>query len=251
MLEILVLQSHAGRMGADKPEPRYAKKSCVRAALWGGAGGHGAGTRNRASNQASSSSSRPTRTTASGEGRISGRQRCGRVCRQRGPGREDQLAEGREFSTDGGLRAGQPVGSVDFLVDGGDITNRAEGEGPSAIQSAAEIVGAIPDRSAIEGPDADRTGVAGEGLRYPLPGNHDVSNAIGYPRVMTPATDKAAMVEIYNSMMWPATPKTPATYSYPHGSCLTSRMSGSTWSTSPCGLIRGSARWLEDDSQGS
>src|SRR5579883_1406830 len=30
------------------------------------------------------------------------------------------------FPADGGLRSAQPVGPIDFVVDGGDIANRAE-----------------------------------------------------------------------------------------------------------------------------
>ena len=39
--------------------------------------------------------------------------------------------------TDNGVRAGLPVGSLDMVIETGDIANREEGSGSSAIQSAA------------------------------------------------------------------------------------------------------------------
>ena len=55
-----------------------------------------------------------------------------------------------------------------------------------------------------------------------VPGNHDVSNAIGFYRPMAPAIDKTAMVEIYNLMMAPSPRKTTATYTYPSDKVLVS-----------------------------
>src|SRR5262245_10846537 len=42
-----------------------------------------------------------------------------------------------KFPRDGGLRSGQAVGVIDFVVDGGDITNRAEKTAEGSIQTAA------------------------------------------------------------------------------------------------------------------
>ena len=42
-----------------------------------------------------------------------------------------------KFPVDGGLREGMTVDSVDFVVDTGDIANRSEVVGGTAIQSAA------------------------------------------------------------------------------------------------------------------
>jgi len=47
-----------------------------------------------------------------------------------------------------------------------------------------------------------------------VPGNHDVSNAIGYYNPMSPTIDKTSMVQIYNLMMSPAIVKTNETYNY-------------------------------------
>jgi hypothetical protein len=41
------------------------------------------------------------------------------------------------FPPDDGLRAGLPVGPLDFIVEGGDTTNRPENTGEHGIQAAA------------------------------------------------------------------------------------------------------------------
>ena len=154
--------------------------------------------------------------------------------------------KGVTFPTDGGLRAGQPVGAVDFLAEGGDIANRSEGEGAAAIQSAARswaqfradyIEGlALTDRGGRKTPV------------FAVPGNHDVSNAVGFYKVMTPLIDRTSLVELYNYMMAPAVPKTTATYSYPRDRMLVSHDIGgihfvfiTMW---PDSSVRA---WLEQD----
>ena len=112
---------------------------------------------------------------------------------------------------DGGVRAGQPVGPVEFAVVTGDIANREELY-PIHIQRAAvswhQFEETFLNRFALKN---------ARGEPAPLllvPGNHDVSNAIGSPSKMVPATDATAMAEIYNRMMQPATPRTKDTYRY-------------------------------------
>ena len=125
------------------------------------------------------------------------------------------------FPNDGGNRAGQTVGPLDFLAIGGDIANRAEiTTGADAIQSAS-ISWSQFRSSYIEGLKLyDRSG-----RRIPLyavPGNHDVSNAIGYYKPMRPVTDKTSLAETYNLMMSPPSPKTPAAFDYPRDKILVS-----------------------------
>jgi Calcineurin-like phosphoesterase len=116
------------------------------------------------------------------------------------------------FPADGGLRSGAAVGPVDFVVDGGDIANRAEVVGSSPIQSAAKSWAQFR-ADYLDGLRLlDRTG--GRAPLYVIPGNHDASNAAGFYKAMIPAIDKTSMLEIYNLMMNPAKPKTPATYDY-------------------------------------
>jgi len=116
------------------------------------------------------------------------------------------------FPKDGGLKADQPVGAVDFVVEGGDIANREETTEQSTIQPAAESWREF-QVDYLDG----LTLADGSGHRapiYTIPGNHDASNAVGFYRPMTPSVDKTAMVEIFNRMMRPAVPKVTSTYQF-------------------------------------
>ena len=115
------------------------------------------------------------------------------------------------FPKDGGLKSAAPIGAIDFVVDTGDIANRAETM-PAPIQSAAASWRQF---------NADylqtlrlKTAAGGVAPVFIVPGNHDASNAVGFHRPMSPAIDKSSMVEIYNRMVRPATPKTTATFDY-------------------------------------
>jgi len=118
---------------------------------------------------------------------------------------------GTRLPQDGGLRAGEAIGAVDFVAITGDLTNRQELY-PIHIQPAAVswaqfkscFIDGLALRDAQGGPTP---------LLY-VPGNHDVSNAIGAPTKLVPATDATSMAEIYNRMMSPAVPLTPASYVY-------------------------------------
>ena len=153
---------------------------------------------------------------------------------------------GVSFPTDGGLGAGQPVGPIDFLAEGGDIANREEADGTAAIQSATAswtqfmtdyVYGlTVTDHSGSRAPV------------YMVPGNHDVTNAVGFYKPMTPPVDKTSMVEIYNHMMSPARLKTSTTLEYPRDRMLTSRDLGgihfvfiTMW---PDSAVRA---WMEND----
>ena len=112
---------------------------------------------------------------------------------------------------DGGLRAGQAFGAIDFIAITGDLTSRQELY-PIRIQSATE-----------SWREFEAGYLRGLSLRTPqgaatqlllVPGNHDVGNAIGAPTQLVPATDPTTLVEIYNRMMAPVTPRTAATYRY-------------------------------------
>ena len=112
---------------------------------------------------------------------------------------------------DEGLRAGQSVGSIAFVIVTGDIANRQELY-PVHIQSARVSWNQFEDGfiKALALTEAD-------GQPTPLflvPGNHDVSNAIGSPNRMVPETDATSMAEIYNRMMGPAVPRTKDSYRY-------------------------------------
>ncbi|MBJ6724539.1 metallophosphoesterase [Geomesophilobacter sediminis] len=97
---------------------------------------------------------------------------------------------------DGGVFAcSTAVNSIDFVVNTGDIANRQE----TGIQSAATSWGqfyadylqglTVKDRNNVKAP------------LFLVPGNHDVSNAIGYYKAMSPAFDATSYVNIYNLML--------------------------------------------------
>ena len=107
------------------------------------------------------------------------------------------------------------LGPVDFLVEGGDVANRAEAA--DEIQPAS--VSWSQFRSDYIGHLTLRTSSGSKTPVYVVPGNHDASNAVGFYKAMKPAIDKAAMVGIYNLMMTPAR-RTVATYDYTTGRVL-------------------------------
>jgi predicted MPP superfamily phosphohydrolase len=115
---------------------------------------------------------------------------------------------GLMLPNDHGVEAGKPIGAVDYVIETGDIANRME----VPIQSAAtswsqfseEYLNGITLKNHLQKP-----------IQFLIaPGNHDISNAIGFYRKMQPATDPTSMVQIYNLMMKPAQPKTNDNYNY-------------------------------------
>jgi predicted MPP superfamily phosphohydrolase len=134
-------------------------------------------------------------------------------------------------------------GPIDFVVEGGDVANRAEidehVQAPSI--SWAQFKSDYIDHLTLHTTAGTRTPV------YVVPGNHDASNAVGFYKAMSPPVDKTPMVEIYNLMMAPAA-RTTATYQYATDRVLTSRDVGgvhfvflTVWPDSA------GRRWLEHD----
>lgn len=114
------------------------------------------------------------------------------------------------FPSDNGLYAGRTIGPIDYVINTGDIANRMETS--ANVQSAA----ASWEQFKMDYIDG-LTLKNGKGEKTPLlllPGNHDVSDAIGFYKPMSPLIDKTALVNIYNMMMNPTTPKTVDTYDY-------------------------------------
>lgn len=109
---------------------------------------------------------------------------------------------------DEGVNAGKIVGKVDYLVETGDITNRME----IPVQSAA-ISWKQFEKDYIQ--SVKLKGDNGKPAQLLLaPGNHDISNAIGYNKPMKPLTDPTTMVNIYNRMLKPKKPLTNQDYNY-------------------------------------
>lgn len=109
---------------------------------------------------------------------------------------------------DGGIGAGKKVSAVDYLVQTGDIANRMEIPYQSAAASWAQFQKDYIDGVTLK----DHQNRPAKLLL--APGNHDISNAIGYSKPMSPKTDPTAMVSIYNLMMKPVKPKTNQNYNY-------------------------------------
>ncbi|TDX02110.1 metallophosphoesterase family protein [Dinghuibacter silviterrae] len=119
----------------------------------------------------------------------------------------NQLPSG-SIPEDGGVGAGQAIGHIDAILITGDIANREE----KGVQSAATSWGQF---------EADYDHLLGtkdwNNKPTPIllsPGNHDVSDAVGFWRPMTPGVDASSMAGIYNRMMKPTHPLTAATYNY-------------------------------------
>src|SRR5712671_1757174 len=102
------------------------------------------------------------------------------------------------------------LGPLDFVVEGGDVANRAE--------AAEHIQPAAASWSQFRQDYLEQI----KAPVYVVPGNHDASNAVGYYKTMTPATDATAMIAIYNLMMAPAK-RTATTFNYANDRVLTSR----------------------------
>ncbi|MEI7594716.1 MAG: T9SS type A sorting domain-containing protein [Bacteroidota bacterium] len=101
------------------------------------------------------------------------------------------------FPNDGGVNEGKDVDSIDFVVMTGDIANRSESS--KGIQSAAASWAQF-QTDYINGITLkDKSG--SKAKLYLAPGNHDVSNAIGYYKTLAPAKDSSAMANMYNLMI--------------------------------------------------
>ena len=109
---------------------------------------------------------------------------------------------------DGGVNAGNKTGGIDYVIEGGDIANRMEIPIQSAAASWAQFENDYMHGLNITGHDGKPAKL------YMVPGNHDISNAIGYAKPMNPLTDPTSMVGIYNLMVKPAQPLTNLTYNY-------------------------------------
>jgi alkaline phosphatase len=111
---------------------------------------------------------------------------------------------------DSGIKAGETVGPIDFIAMTGDVANRQETA--KGIQSATaswnQFKNDYINNISILAKSGSKAGL------YLTPGNHDVSNAIGYTKSLTPATDDAVMFNMYNMFMNPTSPLTAGTYNY-------------------------------------
>jgi predicted MPP superfamily phosphohydrolase len=109
---------------------------------------------------------------------------------------------------DDGAGAGTRLASFDGLVITGDLVNRQEPPAPAATVSWNDFSTDYFHRLTIKNPQGSHTPL------WLVPGNHDVSNAIGYYRKMIPGKDPASMIGIYNFEMNPPIPVTQESFSF-------------------------------------
>lgn len=113
-----------------------------------------------------------------------------------------------KLPADMGINANKQVGNIDYVIQTGDICNRMEPPVQSAAASWAQFEGDYINGIKLKGNN-------GKPAKLLLaPGNHDISNAIGYTKPMVPLTDPTAMVKIYNLMLKPAQPLTNEDYDF-------------------------------------
>ncbi len=115
---------------------------------------------------------------------------------------------GLVLPVDGGVNSGKVTGAVDYVIETGDISNRMEIPVQSAAVSWSQFENDYMHHIMLTAQD-------GKPSKLLLaPGNHDISNAIGYARPMKPLTDPTTMVKIYNLFVKPQQPLTNASYDY-------------------------------------
>ena len=116
---------------------------------------------------------------------------------------------GMTLPNDGGVNAGKKINTIDYLLQGGDIANRMETS--ASVQTAAASWEQFKidylQNLTIKNQNNEKTEL------LMVPGNHDVSNTIGYYANMNPLTDASSMAQIYN-LMFKTTTKTASNYSY-------------------------------------
>jgi hypothetical protein len=114
------------------------------------------------------------------------------------------------FPNDNGIKGGKVVGGIDYVINAGDIANRQESS--SKIQSATaswmEFTTSFLNGITLKNNNNQNTEI------LLLPGNHDISNAIGHYKTLSPLKDNGSMVGIYN-YMFPAAKKTIESFDYP------------------------------------
>jgi hypothetical protein len=113
---------------------------------------------------------------------------------------------GLRLPADTGAGAGQLVSGIEAVAITGDICNRQEKGIQSATVSWQQFYQAYVQGLHLKRQDGQPAELC------VIPGNHDISNAIGYTKPLKPATDKASLVGMYNLEMQPAVPKTARTF---------------------------------------
>lgn len=120
---------------------------------------------------------------------------------------------GAMLPKDGGIGSGAAVGAIDFTANAGDIANREETTDSGQIQPASASWSQF-ERVYLQGVHLQNHSGQPSPI-FAVPGNHDVSNAVGFHKAMAPATDPSSLIGIYNLMMRPAVTLTSSSFTYP------------------------------------
>lgn len=104
-----------------------------------------------------------------------------------------------QLPSDNGVQQNKLVQGIDAVVITGDIANRMEKGIQSATKSWEQFKIIFMDSMHLKNKDGLKTDL------WVMPGNHDMSNAIGFHRPMSPKKDPASMMGIYN-LMFPEKP---------------------------------------------
>jgi hypothetical protein len=100
----------------------------------------------------------------------------------------------KTFPLDNGVQSNKSIKNLDAIVITGDIANRMEIGIQSATKSWNEFTTVFLDGLKIKKTSTEKSDL------LIVPGNHDMSNAIGFHRPMEPKKDPASMLGIYNLM---------------------------------------------------
>jgi hypothetical protein len=110
--------------------------------------------------------------------------------------------------SDNGTGAGNIIGGIEGIIITGDLCNRQETGIQSASISWKQFEEVYITKIRLKKNDSSKSAL------LLTPGNHDISNAIGFHRPMQPKTDNASMVGIYNLTMHPTNPITSDNYDF-------------------------------------
>ncbi len=112
------------------------------------------------------------------------------------------------FPNDGGIKAGGVIKFMACVISAGDIANREETGIQAATTSWAQFTNDYITGMTLKDSNNQKTPM------YVVPGNHDVSNTVGYYKTMAPPTDPTSVIGMFNLMTNPVVPKTTANYNY-------------------------------------
>lgn len=117
---------------------------------------------------------------------------------------------GVTIPSDGAAEAGQKINYVDYMIQTGDVANRMETSAKVQLASTSwdQFNADYIQGLTVKGKDGAKANI------YVVPGNHDVSNTIGYYATMSPLTDATSLANLYNRAFSPSVPKTATSLNY-------------------------------------